>query len=320
MNGPGLSRPYNPMEPIPLLILGSGAMACMFAARLSSSGLPVAMVDEWQDGLKFIQINGVSLFSAQKSVHQNLSVYYPDNPIPSCQNALVLLKSWQTSWAAGLLKSCLASDGLALTLQNGLGNDVILKKELGEKRVGIGVTTLGATLVSPGKVNGFEDGSITLQKSLGIELLADIFRKAGYDIRVEMDLNGILWGKLIINAAVNPLSAIFEIPNGFLRDNPQIFNLLEKITAEGVLVSKSLNIKLPYTDPMVEMVKVLKTTAGNYSSMVQDMRRGAPTEIDYINGAIVDFGQKTGVPTPINQFITQMVKAKVIIKSNEAKK
>jgi 2-dehydropantoate 2-reductase len=184
-----------------ILILGSGAMACFFAAALASSGLQVCMVDEWVAGIQAIRDNGITLNLKDQALHQYIRTCLPGETIPQCQIALVLVKSWQTEWAADQLINCLPLDGIAVTLQNGLGNDLILKNRLGETRVCAGSTTLGATLVSPGLVNGFENGVISLQDMLGIEPVLHFLQKARFITSLDSSIERIIWGKLIINAA-----------------------------------------------------------------------------------------------------------------------
>jgi 2-dehydropantoate 2-reductase len=299
------------MEEYPVLIVGSGAMACMYAARLTAAGQKVCMVDDWLDGIRTICRQGITLYSVRQNIHANIQTVLPGETAPACQLAIVLVKSWQTGYAAGILHQCLLPDGIALTLQNGLGNDDILKNTLGDGRVLTGVTTHGAFLESPAVVHGFEKGKISVQETPGSELAISVFKKAGYEVGQEKDLSGLVWGKLILNAAVNPLTALLNIQNGALLGNPQAMEVLQMLLQEAVEVSRRLEIRLPYTDPLQQVVEVLKATSANYSSMAQDLRRGAPTEIEQINGAIVHYGKLHGVSTPYHHCVTNLVRAKV---------
>ena len=143
-----------------ILIVGSGALATLFAARLAMAGLDVCMLATWPEGLAALRERGVCLDG-----EESLSVRAISDPA-DCRGvkfALVLVKSWQTERAAHQLANCLAGDGLAVTLQNGLGNDVFLSKILGRRHVLRGVTTLGATLLAPGLVRSGGGGDITLE-------------------------------------------------------------------------------------------------------------------------------------------------------------
>jgi 2-dehydropantoate 2-reductase len=293
-----------------LLIIGTGAMACLFAARLSAAKVRVIMLGTWDEGLKALNQEGVRLVSADGS-EQCYSVMATQDP-EDCIGvpyALVLVKSWQTPRAAKQLAECLAADGLAMSLQNGLGNREQLVQALGAKRVVLGVTTIGATLLGPGRVYQAGEGVISLGAHANLGILSNLFRAAGFVIENAPDANALLWGKLVINAAINPLTAILGVPNGELLNRSTARALLQATAREVAAVAVAQGIRLPYPDPVVAAENIARRTAENHSSMLQDVQRGVPTEIDAICGAVVQAGEQTGVPTPINRTLMQLIKA-----------
>jgi 2-dehydropantoate 2-reductase len=301
--------------PSPLLIAGSGAMACLFAARLSAAGVPVAILANWKAGLEAIRRNGVHLVEADGS-ERAFRVPVIDAQAGGGEQldiqsryALVLVKSWQTGRTARQLAGRLAEDGLALTLQNGLGNREALAEILGEQRVALGVTTAGATLLAPGRVRPAGKGLVTLSIGPHLEPLANLLRSAGFEVEHAPDSIALLWGKLVINAAINPLTALLGVPNGELLERQTARLLLAAVACEAAAVAAAQGILLPYPDPVQAAERVARGTAANHSSMLQDVRRGTPTEVDAICGAIVAAGQRAGVPTPVNRTLWQLVKA-----------
>jgi 2-dehydropantoate 2-reductase len=293
-----------------LLIVGTGAMACLFAARLSAARVRVIMLGTWEEGLKALNNEGVRLVSADGSeeCYQVQATQDPEDCI-GVRYALVLVKSWQTPRAAKQLAECLAEDGLAMSLQNGLGNREQLAQTLGAKRVVLGVTTIGATLLGPGRVYQAGEGVISLGAHANLGILSNLFRAAGFVIENAPDANALLWGKLVINAAINPLTAILGVPNGELLNRSTARALLQATAREVAAVAVAQGIRLPYPDPVVAAENIARRTAENHSSMLQDVQRGVPTEIDAICGAVVQAGEQTGVPTPINRTLMQLVKA-----------
>jgi 2-dehydropantoate 2-reductase len=293
-----------------LLIVGTGAMACLFAARLSAARVRVIMLGTWEEGLKALNNEGVRLVSADGSeeCYQVQATQDPEDCI-GVRYALVLVKSWQTPRAAKQLAECLAEDGLAMSLQNGLGNREQLGQTLGAKRVVLGVTTIGATLLGPGRVYQAGEGVISLGAHANLGILSNLFRAAGFVIENAPDANALLWGKLVINAAINPLTAILGVPNGELLNRSTARALLQATAREVAAVAVAQGIRLPYPDPVVAAENIARRTAENHSSMLQDVQRGVPTEIDAICGAVVQAGEQTGVPTPINRTLMQLVKA-----------
>jgi 2-dehydropantoate 2-reductase len=295
-----------------ILIVGSGAMACLFAARLAAMGQPVWMLGSWAAGMQALNDQGVRMVDPDGQIRAyTVQVTADPRVCQGVQYALVLVKSWQTERAASQLAQCLAPDGLALTLQNGLGNREILSQALGPQRVALGVATSGANLIGPGLVQPAGEGVITLGIHSQLSALADLLREADFVVESNADTSSLLWGKLVINATINPLTALLGVPNGALLALPAARTLLSSTAREAASVAIAQGVRLPYPDPVVAIEAIARQTARNYSSMLQDLRRGAPTEIEAINGAIVRAGEHTGVPTPINRSLWQLIRATV---------
>lgn len=293
-----------------MLILGTGAMACLFAARLSAAGIPVTLLGTWREGLDALRGDGVVLEDMDGSQH-NYPVRATDTPLDCAGelHALVLVKSWQTRRAAAQLDQCLAEHGVALTLQNGAGNREALVEVLGAPRVALGVTTVGATLLAPGRVRAAGQGVVALGIHSRAAPLAEMLRQAGFSVEEDPDPDELLWGKLVINAAINPLTALLGVPNGELLKRPAARSLLVSLAREAAAVAAAQGLSLHYPDPVAAVEDAARRTAANRSSMLQDVQRGTPTEIDAICGAILRAGEQYGVPTPTNRVVWQLVKA-----------
>jgi len=293
-----------------ILINGSGALATLFAARLSAAGLQVTMLGTWAEGLAALKEHGAVLVDPDGSEHAYpVRVLEGSSPHERFRHALVLVKSWQTGRAALQLLDCLHEEGLALTLQNGLGNREVLTHVLGPERVAQGVTTLGGTLLSPGRVRLGGDGSLSLENHPRLDELAGMLRGAGFQVDLVPEASSLIWGKLVINSAINPLSAVLRVKNGELVKNPASRALIAKLAMETAAVAAKKGISLPYPDPVAAAEEVARRTSDNRSSMLQDVLRSAPTEIDAISGAIVNLGVSLGLPTPYNECMYRLVQA-----------
>jgi len=296
-----------------ILVIGTGSMACLFAARLVAAGVSVTMLGSWKNGLDALRIYGVRcLDSAGRINSYPVRVIHDPVDCPNTRYALVLVKSWGTQRAARHLARCLAPDGLAITLQNGLGNLEILAAELGDGRVASGVTTYGANLLEPGLVRPAGEGQITIIDKSGTQVIASMLQTAGFQVNITKDARSLIWGKLLINAAINPLTALLEVPNGKLLEIEQTLKLMRTIIDETLQVAQANRVQIPYPDPYKIVEDVARRTSLNRSSMLQDILRGTPTEIDSINGAIVKVGRECHVPAPVNFTLWQLVKAKEI--------
>lgn len=294
----------------PLLIVGTGALATLCAARLAASGVRVILLGTWAAGLEALRTGGACIQEPEGETDcYPVQVTRDPKDCAGTRQALVLVKSWQTGRAANQLAACLEPDGLAVTLQNGLNNHQILVARLGSQRVALGVTTTGATLVEPGRVRVVGDRKISLGMHPKIDPMARYLSAAGFEVEIVPETTSLLWGKLVINAAINPLTAILRVPNGELLARPAARSLLQAAALETAAVAQACGIDLRYPDPIQVVEGVAQRTAANTSSMLSDVLRGTPTEIDAINGAVVEVGERNGIPTPINRVLWQIVKA-----------
>ncbi len=298
-----------------ILIVGTGALATLFAARLAAAGNSVTMLGTWAEGLAALSKKGARIDGDGRA----FPVHATDNPA-ECKGmryALVLVKAWQTERAARQLSGCLAEDGVALTLQNGLGNDTILARTLrlaqGDAldlpRVARGVTTLGATLLAPGLVRLGGEGPVSLESHPRLSPLEEMIRRAGFVVNVVDDVQSLVWGKLVVSSAINPLTALLRVKNGELLERPSARALMGELARETAGVAKMLGVALPFPGPERAAEEVAQRTAGNQSSMLQDVLRGAPTEIDAINGAVVHLAEEGNLQVPVNRTVWSLVKA-----------
>jgi 2-dehydropantoate 2-reductase len=294
-------------------IIGTGALGCVFAARLAVH-VDVCVLGTWPEGVAAIRAEGIHvvepdgrLWSAQ------VPVYTDPSQVSDVDVALVLVKSYQTLRAAEWAGEVLAPDGLAVTLQNGLDNYPALIEAVGEARAGVGVTYNGATMLSPGEVRHVAHNVTYLGATPAnrerIAALAELLDRAGLEAQMGEDVEARQWGKAVANAAINPLSALWRVTNWALLQANDRRWLLSQLAQEAANVALAKNIDLPFTDPVAHVESVCRTTAANRSSMLQDVERGRPTEIDSINGIIVAEGKALGVYVGVNEVVWRLVRA-----------
>lgn len=293
-----------------ILVIGTGALSTLFAARLSEAGHHVSMLGTWKDGIQALNQNGARV-SELDGKERAFQVRATDDPgdVHDVRHAIVLVKSWQTKRVAEKLKGILAPDGMVLTLQNGLGNRETLARDLGAGRVALGVTTTGATLLGPGLVKVGGEGIISLEQNQALGPLEAALRSSNFNLQIVRDAKSLVWGKLIINAAINPLTALLQVPNGELLSHPLARKAMSALAREAAEVAKAEKVNLPFSNPIEAVEEVARKTAKNLSSMFQDVQRGAPTEIDAICGAVTRRGEAHGIETPYNRSCWQLVKA-----------
>ncbi len=296
-----------------IAIFGVGAMGTLFGSKLSSVA-DVTLFGNWPQQVDILQQQGLVVThpNGSRSRHP-LNVTNHLNNIPYADVALILVKSHQTARAARQAANILQTDGITVTLQNGLGNLEKLAEAVGPQRATLGITAQGATMAAPGHLHHAGAGPTHLAALPGRETqvaaLVEVFNAAGLETLQVDKADSLVWGKLAINAGINPLTALFEVPNGRLAQDKKLRGGMIAAANEAAAVAEAQGIQLPF-DVEERIVEIAQATAQNRSSMLQDISRGAPTEIEAISGAVVRFGQQFGVPTPINQILLQSVKDK----------
>jgi 2-dehydropantoate 2-reductase len=307
--------------------MGTGALACVYAARLAGHA-EVCMYGSWRAGVAAIRADGVHvvepdgrLWSAEVPVYTPtaFALAEDDSEAPSdaapgaADVALVLVKSYQTPRAAEWAAELLSPDGIALTLQNGLDNYEALVDEVGAARATVGVTYNGATLLGPGEVRHVAHNPTYLGRTEAnaaqIDALAGVFQRAGFETEVVEDIEPRLWGKAVVNAAINPLTALWRVPNGALLASADRRWLLARLVEEAASVARAGGLVLPFEDPVAYAESICRSTAANHSSMLQDIERGRPTEIDSINGIIIAEGKRLGIHVSVNEVVWRLVRA-----------
>ncbi len=285
-----------------ITICGTGAMACLFGARLAAVA-EVTLLGTWTEGIETIRRRGIRTEEGSSAKVARVNADYLDSPAGVADLVLVLAKSWQSARIGARIGSLLDGAGVVLTLQNGLGN-----LELLGPRAYLGVTTRGATLLAPGHVRPAGNGPTHIA---GPKWVAEILEQAGIEARCcgVGETESLLWGKLAVNCAINPLAAILRVTNGELLERPEALMVLKQSAEECAAVARAGGIALPFANAADWACEVARLTATNRSSMLQDIQRGAPTEIDAINGALVRTGERLGVAVPVNATLWRLIRA-----------
>ncbi len=297
-----------------IVLIGVGALGCLFAARLAPHA-QVKMLGTWQAGVTAIRTRGIHVESAAGTDIVRVAATTDTRTVGKCDLAIIARKAWQTPHAAEQAAEILTPDGIALTLQNGLGNFEQIARAVGAPRAALGVTTQGSALVGPGHIRYAGGGATHLGAAPAtrarLEEIAALFTRAGFETHLVEDAQSLLWGKLAVNCGINALTALLRVPNGALVERPDAEELMVRAARECAAVARARGITLPYADPSARVREVARLTATNHSSMLQDLLRGAPTEIEAINGAVVREGARLGVPTPTNELLWRLVRAAV---------
>jgi 2-dehydropantoate 2-reductase len=289
-------------------LVGTGALATLLAARLGAV-VPVTVLGSWAEALAVLRDRGAALETDEGSRVASVAATSDPADCRGARLAVVVVKAGATARAAERIRSFLAPDGIAVTLQNGLGNVEILAAALGTERVVTGSAELGASLVSPGRARAGGGKRVFLASHPRAAEVEALLVRAGFEVAVVPDADRLLWEKLSATAPLLPLTALLGVPNGEILRRPSALRLLDAAAGEIDATAARAGIGLGAGGSGEAARRVARATAGNLSSMLQDVRRGAPTEVDAINGAVVAAARRLGVPARVNETLWLAVRA-----------
>lgn len=297
-----------------VIIAGAGAMGCLFGSYLAQAGRDVCLLDIWEEHIERIRSFGLRIEDGDNSRQIKISAVTKHVEAGKADLVVCFVKSASTRDVAEQIKPVLMPHTRVLTLQNGLGNSDILAEVLGTERIMTGTTAQGATLLGPGIVMQGGKGDTHIGRFSGTAdeftfAIAKMFENAGIHTHVTDNVQGLVWGKLIVNIGINAVTALLGLRNGQIAEVKQVTEVAEMAVKEALQVADAIQVELPYADPMQKVLDVARATAQNKSSMLQDIRNHRLTEVEAINGAIVRLGLSLGIPTPVNRTLTLLVEA-----------
>jgi 2-dehydropantoate 2-reductase len=282
-------------------IVGPGALGCLFAARLHQAGARVHLVDYRPDRAERLAESGIRV-ERDGELRTERPAVTTHVPV-GMDLVIVLTKAYATP---GLR---FPPEVPVLTLQNGLGNVETLCTIVGSARVMAGSTAEAATLLGEGHVRHVAPGRTCFGAwtSCGTAEPLALLVRAGFDAEVTEAPGQLIWEKVAVNAAINPLTAILNVPNGTLLELPEIRALMRDLVVEAAKVAATEGYR--FEKSLVELAEeVCHATAGNISSMLQDIRNGKRTEIDAISGEILRRAQLAALPSPRTRVVAQLVR------------
>lgn len=306
-----------------ILVFGLGALGTVFATCLKSEGHIVFAVtkQKYINQLKDKKLTIQGLFGNKEAHLDALFTKTEQIQDKNLDLIIVSVKAYDTETVIHQIKPILGNNTLVLLAQNGYGNYEIASSILGKEKVILSRIIFGAKVIEPGiaEVTVFGDDIIIGQPDNAIseerlEEIASTFTKAGLSTKVSQDVYAILWDKILYNSALNPLGAILECNYGTLAEHEETRKIMNKIVEEIFNVAKLKKIKLNWADHKEYLhyfyEKLVPPTAKHFPSMYYDIKQGKKTEIDALNGAIVNLAKECNLSVPVNEVITNLIKAK----------
>lgn len=300
-----------------IVILGAGSLGCAIGGTLAKGGSEVYLINRRVEHIDAINQNGLHMTDEKKDWYVKADGRTSAAGIGQSDLVIVLVKSFATQKAVTELKETgvIGTDTMLLSLQNGLGNEEMIASVVGREHVICGKTYVGGRLLKPGFVSASISGKYTYIGEMNgefterIQTVSDEFNRAGLLCEVSKNIQGLIWDKLLINVAAGALCGITRLPYGPLYEEENIKETAIEAVKEGIAVAKAAGVRLKSEEPEYSWYAAAEGLPATFkTSILQSLESKRPTEIGFINGAVVEWGRKYGIPTPVNQTLTACVK------------
>lgn len=295
-----------------IAIIGAGAMGCLYGAYLSTKN-EVILIDSLKPQVEAINANGLIM------LENGIEHFYPIKAVLSGTDigivdvVIVFVKSIYTYEAVEANQSLIGNHTIVMTLQNGAGNDRDILHFVERDKIIIGTSKHNSVSIGFGKIHHTGSGITTLgaieQNSNVDKLIVDTIKDTGLEVEVSDDIQRIIWSKLFVNISINTLTALLETKNGYMIQNKYAWNFAKRLIYEAINVAEEDGTYFERREVLDMVRHVCETVGEGYSSMYQDRKRKVRTEIDKLNGAIIEQAKLYGVATPYNSLVVDLIHA-----------
>lgn len=298
-----------------IAVLGAGALGCAIGGALAQAGNSVVLINRNAAHVEAINNQGLRMRTPAGEQTVRTAATTSAAGLGPVDLVIVLVKSFHTEAAMSAATALIGPQTTVLSLQNGLGHEDVLARIVGREHVLAGKTYVGGVLLAPGQIISGTEGKETLIGELDGRIseraqhIAATFNAAGLTTTVSDNILGTMWDKLLINVSTGAVSGITRLTYGPLYGIPEIEATAVAAVREAMDVAQAAGVRLSYTDPRDAWLKARAGLPDDFkTSMLQSLEKGSVTEIDFINGAVVRWGQRCGVATPVNATLVACIK------------
>jgi 2-dehydropantoate 2-reductase len=294
-----------------VMVVGAGSVGGYFGAQLAKSNPNISFLLR-PHTLKAVKQRGLTVRSAKGT----FTVHPPaaSDPRDLATPDLVILgvKAYDLDEVMGQLEQVLTDGTVILTLQNGIDTEDRIVARLGRDCVVAGVAFIYSKIVEPGVINHYKRGAVAVGELMGhrsdrLQRIVELFKQAGVSCQISDDIRKAKWEKMCWNCVFNPITVLIDDKVAKALDHPEMMAVIRQIVGEVAAVSAALKVPLA-PDMADKVVKWTQEIRDIHTSMYDDWKAKRPTEIDHLNGYIVRIGRKLGIPTPVNEALTAMIK------------
>ncbi|TAK50607.1 MAG: 2-dehydropantoate 2-reductase [Betaproteobacteria bacterium] len=299
-----------------IAVVGAGAMGSVYAGLLGAAGHEVWAIDTWREHVEAMRAGGLRVAGASgdRTVPVHATMVAADAGV--CDLVIIATKAMHVAQAAASAKPLVGPKTLVLSIQNGLGGPDTAASVLGRERLAVGVVGgFGASMRAPGHAhhNGWELvrlGELAGPVTPRLERIAEVWRGAGFRVKCFDDIGQLVWEKLICNCAYSGPCAIGECTTGEVMSDPDLSRVSAACASEAFAVAKAKEIRLDFNDPVAYVRDFGSKIPKARPSVLLDLLAKRKSEIDVINGSIPRVAKEIGLTAPVNETVTELVRAK----------
>lgn len=295
-----------------IAILGAGAMGMLFGGYLSREN-QVWLIDVDQRRVEEIQKAGVTVEEKDGEERFTPQAVTDSRDLPVMDLVVVFVKAMYTENALETNRSLLGENTYLMTLQNGAGHENRLLKFADGEHVIIGSTQHNSSVAGSSKVRHGGGGKTSIGLVSGdsesIATIAETFTRCGFDCITSNQVQKQIWSKLFLNTSASSLTAVLQVPLGFILDNPYACSLMEQLAKEAVAVANANGLGFDEGEVIEGIKTVLDNGRGGYTSIYADIRDGRRTEVDTIAGSVVEAARERNIPVPCHETIVSLIHA-----------
>ena len=294
-----------------ILFVGAGSVGGFFGAHLAKNNPNVSFLLRPRT-LEAVKRNGLTIRSAGGSFTVRPPVASDARELPKPDLIVLGVKAYALNEVMDQIEPILTEKTVILTLQNGIDTEDRLIARIQRDCVVGGVAYIYSKIAEPGVIDHYKKGAVAIGELMGYEserLLAirDLFASAVIPCHLSKDLRRSKWEKMCWNCVFNPITVLIDDRVAKALDHPEMTGVIRQIVVECAAISAALKVPLPLDMPE-RVVKASQEIRDIHTSMYDDWKTGRRTEIDSLNGFIVEQGRKLGIPTPVKETLTAMIK------------
>jgi 2-dehydropantoate 2-reductase len=300
---------------VKICFIGAGALGSTIGGVLTEGGNDVWLVDSYQAHVDAMNAGGLRMLDGGVERTVRVEARTSCEGIGPADLVIILVKSFHTRDAVETALPVIGPQTMVMSLQNGLGHEEIIAEVVGRDRVLAGKTYVGGVLLGPGHVRIGTRGKETIIGELDgrvtdrVKAVAEAFRRSELPAEVSPNIMSVMWDKLLINVAGGALTAITRLTYGGLYSSPALEQCSLAAISEAMSVARAHGIALSIGDSREAWIKASEGLPPQFkTSMLQSLEKGSVTEVDFIHGAVVRWGERCGIPTPVNSTLVACVK------------